>query len=246
MAQYFDGPASPTSGSLDYAKLEEKIHILLVWALSVFTLGDHRPYAVCTLLKKWQDAYVSHRPPDAEMDIDLYGPLFSWLDTSEAAHKAENIPAIALSFGELTREGIFSYGRYLQLLIAKGYTSRAASQGAPRSHHLDLLEAMPIFVQDKGMLLQRRIVLYGLNTPLDREKLKTEAQTQARLRDEIARIVPEIYGGSVNPSLSTDWNPSELARTSSRYELVQARFWIFPLSVAFIDRYVAMITYDLV
>lgn len=237
MLQYFDGTASPTSGSLDHARLEEKIHILLVWSLNVFTLGDHRPYAVCTLLKKWQDTYVSHRPPDSEMDVDLFKSLYNWLESSEAAHKPENIAAIALTFGELTREGMFSYGQYLQLLIAKGYTARAAAQGSPRSHHLAILEALPIFVQDKGMLLQRRIVLYGLGSPLDKSRSASEANNQARLRDEIARHVPELYGGPPSADGDTDWDPAEITRTCTRYEMVQARFWVFPLSVAFIDRW---------
>lgn len=49
--------------------------------------------------------------------------LFHWLDTSPVARNhAENLESTALLFGHFVQKGLFSYGKFIQKLIARGET----------------------------------------------------------------------------------------------------------------------------
>jgi mediator of RNA polymerase II transcription subunit 12 len=191
---FFDGSSSPTSPSLDPKRLEEKIFILLNWAMGLYQLGIHRPYGVYTLLKMWSEQryeYVATAsaptPP-----VDLFPHLYNWLDNSVAAKKESNVQAIGITFGEFTRQGLFSYGRFLQALIARGHTARSRPNG-PVSHHLALLSAMPIFVQAKDLLQQRRIALSGDDMEQRRADEAAETAALQAFKDEVEEYIPEIF-----------------------------------------------------
>ena len=129
---FFDSSASPTSPALDLDRFQEKVYILLGWAMSLFTLGVHRPYAICTLLKLWHDERTAYLAKgNGQTDIDVFPALYNWLDTSAPARNSNNVLAIGITFGELTRSGMFSYGRYIRTLIAQGKTARCAESGSP-------------------------------------------------------------------------------------------------------------------
>lgn len=191
---FFDGTSSPTSPALDHARFQDKVHILLSWAMSLFTLGVHRPYAVCTLLKLWhdeRDAFV--QKTSATGPIDMFPALYDWLESSPSAKDPANVLAIGITFGELTRSGLFSYGRYLQTLISHGHTARSGSRS---SHHLGILRALPIFVEGKDLMHQRRIALCG-----DDQEQRTidelqENQQMESYKEEVKEFVPEIFGYS--------------------------------------------------
>lgn len=204
---FFDGGSSPTANVIDETKLEDKVFMVLNWSMGLRNLGIHRPYGAYTLLRIWADQreiflarrHAAHskngyaRP--SSFIPDLFPVLYKWLDTSIAAKKPRNVQAIGITFGEFTRQGLFSYSRYMQTLIAYGQTARAKPNG-PRSHHLDLLRAMPIFVEANDLLQQRRMALSG-DSP--EQRWRDEAEEQAVIqafREECMEYVPELYGFS--------------------------------------------------
>jgi mediator of RNA polymerase II transcription subunit 12 len=99
-----------------------KIHTLLTWSVSRVQFGDHRPFAAVTLLRIWRD-----KANDRAIRRDIAPPsefiqdqLFDWLDQSDAAGDEENVKSVALLFGKLVKDDLFSYAIYLQRLIARG------------------------------------------------------------------------------------------------------------------------------
>lgn len=191
---FFDGTSAPTSSALDHDRFQEKVHILLSWAMSLFMLGAHRPYAVCTLLKLWHDDRVAFlQQSQSQPTIDMFPSLYSWLDTSAPARNTSNVLAIGITFGELTRSGLFSYGRYLQTLISRGHTARSSSRA---SHHLAILRALPIFVEAKDLLQQRRLALCGDDPEQRLADEEQEKQQLEQYREEVKEYVPEIFGYS--------------------------------------------------
>ncbi|WWD21578.1 hypothetical protein CI109_106064 [Kwoniella shandongensis] len=231
---YFDGASSATTNTLDMVKLEEKVFILINWAMGLFQLGSHRPYAVYTLLKHWHEQHEQHQSKQARPQvIDLFYLLYKWLDTSAAAHKEENAQAIGITFGELIRRGLFSYGRYLQSLIAKGQTARSVRPGQGKSHHLALLRVMPIFVEAKDLTQQRRIALCGDDAGLRAREDVEEEEVIQSFKEEVQEYVPEIFGYTLRDSVDYQM-PSTSQMT--RYLYVRARFWIAPAATARLKR----------
>lgn len=191
---FFDGSSSPTSPALDHDRFQDKAHILLSWAMSLFTLGVHRPYAICTLLKSWHDERVAHLQKSSSVDtIDIFPALYAWLDTSSPARDFSNVLAIGITFGELTRSGLFSYGRYLQTIISHGHTARS---GGNSSHHLGILRALPIFVEGRDLMHQRRLALCGDDPERRLVDELQERQQMDEYREEVKEYVPEIFGFS--------------------------------------------------
>ncbi|RXK36282.1 hypothetical protein M231_06418 [Tremella mesenterica] len=235
---FFDNNSAPNSPSLDVHRLQDKIFTLLNWSMGLFQLGTHRPYAVYTLLKLWVEARDANSTRSTSMD--LFSFLYTWLDTSSAAKKAENIPAIGITFGELIRAGLFSYGRYLQSLIARGHTARSRTHQSPTSHHLGILRALPIFVDTKDLLQQRRIALCGDDRKLRQQDQLEEERTEEAYIEEVKSYVPEIwgyrrYGKSASYRNAISHRLPSAARVS-RYIYVHARFRVFPAAVEHLVR----------
>lgn len=202
---FFDGAASPTCSPVDLVKFEEKVFTLLNWSMGLYQLGAHRPYAVYTLLKHWHEQQEEHQQAAAShakqrQHIDLFEVVYKWLDTAPAARNQDNVRAIGITIGELTRRGMFSYGRYLQTLIANGQTARnLRSPSDKRSHHLALLESMPIFVMAKDLFQQRRIALSGDDLEVRRRDELEEQGVLAAFEERVKEYVPEVYGLSEFP-----------------------------------------------
>jgi len=189
---FFNGSSSPSSSSIDEAQLEGKVFILLNWAMGLFTLGNHRAYGVYTLHNLWVEQY-NEQP---HLPFDFFPILYAWLDTAAASKQEENAIAIGIVYGELTRQGLFSYGRYLQNLIAHGHTTRSRKEDSARSHHLALLSAMPMFVEAKDLLKQRRLALCGDDVE---QCLRDEEEDELALeqsKEEAREYLPEIFGWS--------------------------------------------------
>jgi mediator of RNA polymerase II transcription subunit 12 len=193
---FFSGNTAPNSTNLDFTRLEEKLFILLNWAMGLYHLGAHRPYAVYTLLRIWLERFDKHQSASPwPKTMDFFPLVYRWLDTSHAAHKADNIPAIGITIGELTRSGLFHYGRYLQTLIAQGHTARSRKGDTP-SHHLGLLRVIPIFVQANDLLQQRRIALSGDDPEVQRIDEEEEGAAMAVWKELVREYVPEVFGQS--------------------------------------------------
>lgn len=109
--------------SLDESEgFSNKLDMLLTWSITPHQYGDHRPYAVATLLSQWRD-----RSEDRALRRGLSSPhellqdhLFDWLDASDVVLDASNLSAMAITFDELIGRGLFSYPKYIQRLIARG------------------------------------------------------------------------------------------------------------------------------
>lgn len=192
---YFDGGASPTSPTIDLSRLEEKTFVLLNWAMGCFQLGIHRAYAVDTLLTIWNNLYDKAQSKNPKpVAVDFFWILYKWLDTCEAPRQAENAFAIGITFGDLTRQGLFSYRRYLQVLIASGHSARSRLPGSKPSHHLPLFAAMPIFVQAKELLEQRKLVLCGDDAEASARLEAEEEQLMDDFKQEVKEYIPELFG----------------------------------------------------
>lgn len=96
--------------------------MLLTWSITPLQYGDHRPFAAVTLIRLWRDRAcerATRRDTETPNDF-LQDQLFDWLDTSEVAGEIKSIRSIALLYGELVKQELFSYARYIQRLIARG------------------------------------------------------------------------------------------------------------------------------
>lgn len=99
-----------------------KLDILLTWSVTSMQYGDHRPYAAGGLLRTWRHKVGERaiRHEAASPDEYIQDQLFDWLDSSQDAAEPENLPAVSLMFGQLVKDGLFSYQAYIQRLIARG------------------------------------------------------------------------------------------------------------------------------
>lgn len=106
----------------DSSALGDKIDTLLTWAVTPLQFGDHRPYAVVTLLRLWRnksEERAARRDTDSPNET-LQDYLFDWLDESECAGDEGNQKNIAILFGKLIRDDLFEYPKYIQRLVARG------------------------------------------------------------------------------------------------------------------------------
>lgn len=101
---------------------KEKLDMLLTWSVTPLQYGDHRPFAAVTLVRLWRDrARERATRRDIETPSDfLQDQLFDWLDSSEVAGETNNLRDVALLYGKLVKQELFSYTKYIQRLIARG------------------------------------------------------------------------------------------------------------------------------
>lgn len=99
-----------------------KLDFLLTWSVTPLQYGDHRPYAAAGLLQLWMNKAKDRafRRDAPSPDGHIQSLLFQWLDTSDVAGDPTNLPTIAILFGQLVARELFSYGDYMQHLIARG------------------------------------------------------------------------------------------------------------------------------
>jgi mediator of RNA polymerase II transcription subunit 12 len=163
--------------------------------MGLLQLGVHRAYAVDTLLTIWSNLHSRAQAKAARpVTIDFFWILYKWLDTCEAPRDKANAFAIGITFGDLTRQGLFSYRRYLQVLIARGHSARSRLPSSKPSHHLPLLEAMPIFVQAKELLEQRKLALCGDDTEASDALEVSEKRLLEDFKDEVKEYIPQLFG----------------------------------------------------
>lgn len=102
----------------------DRVHVLLDWSVTPLQYGDHRIYAVASILrdcKEKLDEQLALRDPSCPRgDVLFQMRLFEWLDTSKIVGELENRRTVAPLLGQLIRLGLFSYTVYVQRLIARG------------------------------------------------------------------------------------------------------------------------------
>ncbi|KAF8530471.1 hypothetical protein BU17DRAFT_35400 [Hysterangium stoloniferum] len=205
-------------------RFASKLDMLLTWSITHHQYGDHRPYAVATLLSRWMDRSEGRAlrrgfPPPDEM---LQDGLFDWLDTSAVVTNASNAYAMSVVFGELVGRGIFSYSKYMHRLIARG---EAGLLQDPPSRHRALLRSLPLIEPSAPLTNQRKVVLYGISSRTTPEEAK-----ERELRRMLRACIPELFSGSpLNMDVPLPLDPDVLT-SFSRYEQVRVlRHWFYPI-----------------
>ncbi|KZO95835.1 hypothetical protein CALVIDRAFT_598893 [Calocera viscosa TUFC12733] len=206
----------------DEKVFDDSLKLLLTWAVSRFQYGDHRPYAVASILRKWMDdaklQAIRQKGKVKPADM-LQDRLFVWLHTYPVQSLESDIPAIAILVGELIRRGVFSYARYVQELVARGELE--GSTGEP-SRHVEVIRQTPLIKSWEAQELLHKTSLF------DRQLQTTpEDGHMMSMQREIATSLPEVFAAS-NAILPVE-NDFPTVLQGSRYE--QARVihhWLLP------------------
>lgn len=102
----------------------DRVNVLLDWSVTPLQYGDHRIYAVATILrhcKEKLDEQLALRDPSCPRSDALFQMrLFEWLDTSKIVGELENRRTVSPLIGRLIKLGLFSYTQYVQRLVARG------------------------------------------------------------------------------------------------------------------------------
>lgn len=115
-----------SDGETDYTcdLFWDRAYVLLDWSVTPLQYGDHRIYAVTSLLRqskeKLDDQLVLRDPSSPRSGALFQMRLFEWLDTSKIVGDMENRRTVAPLLGQLIRLQLFSYTQYVQRLIARG------------------------------------------------------------------------------------------------------------------------------
>ncbi len=189
------------------ASFPEKVDILLTWSVTPLQHGDHRPYAAVSLLRFWclqEEERAIRRGRESPHDF-MQDQLFDWLDSSEIAADADNLHSVALVFGQLVKQGLFSYPQYIQRLIARGeqgldYTqvskkliivlSRLRATQENESRHRSFVRWIPLYESSSSLIAQRKVTLYGA-----RARETPEDINERGIRKQIRLLLPELFGG---------------------------------------------------
>lgn len=102
----------------------DRVYVLLDWSVTPLQYGDHRIYAVASILqhcKEKLDEQLALRDLSCPRGDALFQMrLFEWLDTSKIVGELENRRTVAPLLGQLIKLGLFSYAQYVQRLVARG------------------------------------------------------------------------------------------------------------------------------
>ncbi|KAJ3761793.1 hypothetical protein EV360DRAFT_37070 [Lentinula raphanica] len=220
-------PFFPTS-SENLPGISEKLETLLTWSVTPLQYGDHRAFAAVTLIQKWRTRAGdrANRRDASPPDGFLQDQLFEWLDSSDVAGETGNIAAVALLYGKLVKHELFSYASYIQRLIARGEPGLSFAEEIV-SRHRNYLRWIPLYNTTPSLTSQRKVVLYGF-----RAREIPEELNEREIRKEIRAVLPELFGGTAEHTLSS---PSSLSGScclllkSPRYEQVRTfGTWLMP------------------
>ncbi|KAJ7668448.1 hypothetical protein DFH06DRAFT_1181718 [Mycena polygramma] len=208
----------------------DKLHLLLTWSVTPLQFGDHRPFAAVTLIRNWRD-----KVGDRATRRDFTGPddflrdqLFDWIDTSDIAGEAQNLRAVAVLFGKLVKEDLFSYAGYIQRLVARGESGIACSE-IEGSRHRDFIRCIPLYNSTSSLTSQRKVILHGA-----RARETPEDLHEREIRKEIRALLPDLFNAAASSPVTISM-PVLLDKCSSlisapRFEQVRIfRHWLLPV-----------------
>ncbi|KAH8993017.1 hypothetical protein EDB92DRAFT_1944966 [Lactarius akahatsu] len=214
---FFDGGIE--NEQLFAAKLDR----LLTWSVTPLQFGDHRPYVAATILRRARAQWGARaaRRDSAAPDGKLQDLLFDWLDRDATCN---DVPSVALLFGELVRSELFSYASYVQRLIARGEPGLLYSE-ENGSQHREFLRWIPLHNSTPAIVNQRRVTLYGV-----RARDTPEENNEREMRRQVRLVFPEIF----NPGMEDVPPPLPSYCTTlldaPRYQQVRTvRQWFLPL-----------------
>ncbi|KAH9858392.1 hypothetical protein C2E23DRAFT_767676 [Lenzites betulinus] len=211
-----------------------KLDFLLTWSVTPLQYGDHRPYAAACLLQIWRDRAEERaiRRDAPSPDGQIQDLLFDWLDSSDVAGEPGNLPAVALLFAQLTKQGLFSYGQYMQRLIARGETGLSFNQ-EEGSRHRQFLRWIPLHNSEAAVISQRKVILYGF-----RVRETPEDTNEREIRKEFRTLVPEVFGGepgSEEALTTTFWKSCSNLLSAPRFEQLKTiKQWFLPIYKKFL------------
>ena len=169
-------PSSGNPGTGDPVSLESQKDIVACiceWAITTERFGDFRPYLAAELLRlRLADE------GDAEC---MQGILSDFLESHVSASEAEERSLLFL-FGELDRCRVFSYGMFLQRLVARGCFSKAASSRGRPNRGAVLLQSLPLAEPTSYILNQR-------GSLLDRTWAASSEETYQQLESSIGAAI---------------------------------------------------------
>ncbi|MBW0480422.1 hypothetical protein O181_020137 [Austropuccinia psidii MF-1] len=123
---------------------KDKLEVLLSWATTPFRTSDKRVYLTANTL-----SLVKH--DSKKIEDDFQNILIGWLEQIESVEGGDLLVRL---FSELSRHNIFSYGAYVQRMVAKGDTECDMLVGKSTGLQILLSEWMPLASSTK--LLRER------------------------------------------------------------------------------------------
>ncbi|GAB1521557.1 RNA polymerase II mediator complex subunit [Rhizoctonia solani] len=206
---------------------DQKLSVLLTWAVTPSQYGSHRPFLACSLLARrsegtrWQEGIW--RWLDESDEVRAVGiwenDKEEGVSTSAGIDDASKImwhsrDAVALLVGELIEKGLFSYGWYMQKLIARGITDPNLARVAS-SHHRTLLHVLPLSSENTTMSVMRSNTLYRQGSNLENQMVRAVCK-------ELQPLLLELVGGTNEPWTSTTLTSLERYLSAGRYILMLA------------------------
>ncbi|EJD35643.1 hypothetical protein AURDEDRAFT_117332 [Auricularia subglabra TFB-10046 SS5] len=198
--------------------------VLFTWASSPAQHGLHRPFLVGTLLQR--------RGEEGEA---LQDALIDWLEQDDPSVSSRGAARL---LGELGRVGLFSYGRFLDPVLARGEVER----------HRAIIREMPIWRENGVVLRQRMTALYG------RQRKNEEDDIQRKIRQEIRQELPQLFGGMLPEVEPAGALKSRMPTLFGAHRFEQIRMvgiWLTPIVLEkinqglFDDVHVALRTYSI-
>ncbi|KAF8170267.1 hypothetical protein K438DRAFT_1982787 [Mycena galopus ATCC 62051] len=214
----------------DYLVFIDKLQMLLTWSVTPLQFGDHRPFAAVTLIRNWRDKVGNRatRRDFAGPDEFLQDLLFDWLDTCDIAGEPQNLRAVAILYGKLVKDGLFSYAGYIQRLVARRDNDRPYAE-VDGSRHRDFLRCIPLYNTTSSLTSQRKVTLHGA-----RARETPEDLHEREIRKKIRALLPDLFDGAASPSLPISM-PDLLDKCSClisapRFEQVRIfHSWLLPI-----------------
>ncbi|KAJ7039194.1 hypothetical protein C8F04DRAFT_1087468 [Mycena alexandri] len=216
----------------DCVAFGDKLQMLLTWSVTTLQFGDHRPFAAVTLIRNWRDK-VGDRATRRDFpgpDEFLQDHLFDWLDTSDIAGDPQNLRAVAILFGKLVKDDLFSYAVYIQRLVARGESGLFYSE-VDGSRHGDFLRCIPLYNSTPSLTSQRKVTLHGA-----RARETQEDMHEREIRKEIRVLLPGLFNGEAGAGAPLPISVSDLLEkcssliSASRFEQVRIfRGWLLPV-----------------
>ncbi|QRV93786.1 mediator complex subunit Med12 [Ceratobasidium sp. AG-Ba] len=220
---------------------DQKLSVLLTWAVTPSQYGTHRPFLACSLLARraegtrWQEGIW--RWLDESDEVRAVG---SWekdeggLLSASGEEGSKNAvwhsrDSVALLVGELVEKGLFSYGWYMQKLVARGLTDLSLPNSAS-SHHRTLLHIIPLNSSNNAMTVARSNVLYGYSKNPENKAVREVCY-------EVQAVLMELFGGTNEPWTAVTLASLERFLTTGRHVLMTVvNDWLLPSIHQLLDR----------
>ncbi|KAL1916568.1 uncharacterized protein VTP21DRAFT_5759 [Calcarisporiella thermophila] len=236
----FFGIHTPSAASSSF---ESRVHLLCEWATTPLRHGDHRCYAVATVLELWRQD-VSRGKLARDRQMLLQDALLRFLDV-RTSQSDEEYELVSRLYGEFIRLGLFSFQKYMQRLIARGDLDSSKRGEMKTLRHMRYLQSFPLYHAKLYHINQRRIMLYGIEGEDGQQEGNFEM-----LKKIISEKLPHMFGESASEmtqpakndpledfqsTLHLESHAAELLKSANRYcQLRITREWLLEAANQFV------------